>query len=193
MADTPDTWRDDARTHRDAPMNAADLEAWFVDEVLPLEAILMQYLRNHWRDPSEIDDLRQEVYVRVYEAALERIPDRPKQFVFATARNLLIDRVRQGNVVPIEAASDLEALEVAADAPGPEHIAIARDDLRHLQSAIDRLPPRAREVILLRYYENLTYDEMAQWLGVARATVNERLAKARALLRIRLAKLRSDV
>ena len=42
-------------------MNAADLEAWFVDEVLPLEAILMQYLRNHWRDPSEIDDLRQEV------------------------------------------------------------------------------------------------------------------------------------
>lgn len=55
------------------------------------------------------------------------------------------------------------------------------------------IPADYQEVILLHYYEDLTYDEMARWLGVARATVNERLAKARGLLRIRLAALRSDV
>ena len=80
-------------------------------------------------------------------------PRSSEQYVFAAARNLLINRMRHGQVVPIEAASDLEALEIAADAPGPEQFAIARDELRHLQAALDRLPPRAREVILLRRVE----------------------------------------
>lgn len=70
--------------------------------------------------------------------------------------------------------------------------AVANDERIYLLDQLQALPEDLREVILLRYYDELTYEEMADWLGVARATVNERLAKARALLRIRLAKLRSD-
>jgi RNA polymerase sigma-70 factor (ECF subfamily) len=183
MVDRPDNHREGAATRATgAEMTASEVDLWFAREVLPLESVLMQFLQHNWRNASDISDLRQEVYVRVYEAALERIPERPKQFVFATARNLLIDRVRHGNVVPIEAASDLEALEIAADAPGPEHTAIARDDLRHLQSAIDRLPPRAREVILLRRIHGLSRAEIAQRMGVAEGTVSQHLAYAVRLL-----------
>lgn len=67
------------------------------------------------------------------------------------------------------------------------------DERAVLRTQLALIPEELREVILLHYYENQTYDAMAQWLGVARATVSERLAKARALLRIRLASLRSDV
>lgn len=70
---------------------------------------------------------------------------------------------------------------------------LADDERAIIVQQVAAIPEDLREVVLLRYYEDLTYDEMARWLGVARATVNERLAKARALLRIRLAKLRSDV
>ena len=55
----------------------------------------MQFLRHNWRNKADIADLRQEVYVRVYEAARKQIPDPAKPFVFTTARNLLIDRVRR--------------------------------------------------------------------------------------------------
>jgi len=77
--------------------------------------------------------------------------------------------------------------------PMPPDIAVLSDERAVVLQQIAAIPEELREVVLLHYYENLTYDEMARWLGVARATVNERLARARALLRIRLAKLRSDI
>jgi RNA polymerase sigma-70 factor (ECF subfamily) len=87
--------------------------------------------------------------------------------------------------VPIEAASDLEALEIAADVAGPEQSAIARDELRHLQSALDRLPPRAREVILLRRVEGLSRPEIAQRMGIAEGTVSQHLEQGlRALVEL---------
>src|SRR5690606_25028196 len=73
----------------------------------------------------------------------------------------------------------------------PDEI-FARSDERHLiQRSIQELPPKLQEVVFLFYYDELTYDEMAQWLGVARATVNQRLSKAREALRLRLGSSRS--
>ena len=53
-------------------------------------------------------------------------------------------------------------------------------------SCVDELPDDWREVVLLHYFNEMTYDEMAEWLGVARATVNERLRKGRERLRQRM-------
>ena len=126
MVETPEFGRrDDGLELRGAAMSAPEVEAWFVREVLPLEAMLMQYLRHNWRDPGEVEDLRQEVYIRVCQAAKKEIPHPAKAFVFTTARNLLIDRARKSNVVPIEAVSDLDALGIAVDAPGPDRSAMA--------------------------------------------------------------------
>ena len=111
-------------------MTASEAKAWFVREVLPLEAMLMHFLRQNWRNASELDDLRQEVYVRILKAADEGIPEKAKPFLFATARNLLIDRVLHERIVPFDAIADLDNLEVASDAPGPDRSAIARDELR---------------------------------------------------------------
>ncbi|HEV2560756.1 MAG TPA: hypothetical protein VGT78_01320 [Rhizomicrobium sp.] len=105
-------------------MSAAD--EWFDREVLPLEKLLMQYLERNWRNPSDLPDFRQEVYVRAYEAALTEIPTNTKQFILVVARNLLIKRAQHERVVPIEAAADIEDLGLALDVPGPDRIVIAR-------------------------------------------------------------------
>ncbi|HVP84743.1 MAG TPA: sigma factor [Rhizomicrobium sp.] len=107
-------------------MKTSDLETWFVREVLPLEAALMQFLQHNWRNQSDIADLRQDVYERVCLAAQEQLPDNAKAFVFRTARNLLVDRIRREHVVPIEAVEDVDALSVAMEEPGPERAVIAR-------------------------------------------------------------------
>ena len=177
MVETSETGRRDDGLELRGAMNAPEVEAWFVREVLPLEAMLMQYLRHNWRDQSDVEDLRQEIYVRVCQAAKKEIPHPTKAFVFTTARNLLIDRARKSNVVPIEAVSDLDALGIAVDAPGPDRSLIARDELRKLQDALDQLPPRAREVLILGRIEGLTGREIAQRLGIAETTVSEHLAK----------------
>ncbi|HSZ75752.1 MAG TPA: RNA polymerase sigma factor [Rhizomicrobium sp.] len=143
----------------------------------------MQYLRRHWRDGSEVADLRQEVYTRICEAAQKEIPHPPaKPFVFAVARNLLADRIRRDHVVTIEAVADLDALNVAVDQPGPDRNAIARDQLRRVQGALNRLPPRCREAVMLKKIEGLSVREIAVRMGIAENTVDRHLTDgARAL------------
>ena len=70
--------------------------------------------------------------------------------------------------------------------PDPAQLAAPADENEQLRQRIQELPPELQEVLYLHYYDQMSYDEMAGWLGVARATVNERLAKARGLLRVRL-------
>jgi RNA polymerase sigma-70 factor (ECF subfamily) len=155
-----------------AAMSAPAPMDWFLREVLPLETMLLQFLRHNWRDSADIEDLLHDVYVRVYEAALKQIPDRAKPFVFTTARNMLISRVRTRHVVPIEAVADLDALGVAIDMPGPDRSAIARDELRRLRDAIDRLPPHCRDVVVMRRIDDLSRGEIAMRLGLTEGTVS---------------------
>lgn len=173
MAEVPSTDRDDTSAHSTAAgMTVSTAEEWFVREVLPLEAALMQFLQHNWRNKSDIPDLRQEIYVQVYDAALKQIPDRAKAFVFKTARNLLINRVRQLQIIPIEAVVDVTALDTATDAPGPEQTALVRDELRRLQMALDHLPPRCREAVVLGRVQGLSGREVAARMGISEQAVS---------------------
>jgi RNA polymerase sigma factor (sigma-70 family) len=164
--------------YRGAVITAAEVDAWFEREVLPLEAALTQFLQHNWRNKSDIVDLRQDIYVNVYEAALKGIPDSARAFVFATARHLLIRRMRREQIIPFEAVSDFDALGSAIDAPGPESQVIARDELRRLQAALDRLSPRCREAFVMRQVDGLSRREIAARMGVAEKTVKNHLNEA---------------
>lgn len=157
---------------RGALVPAADVKAWFVREILPLEAILMRYLHRNWRNSSDVEDLRQEVYAQVLKSSEAGLPERPKPFLFATARNVLVDRLRKESVIPIEIASDLELATVPTDDPGPERTAYARDTLRKLQIALDQLPPRQKEAVLLTRLQGLSRREIAKRMGVTEQVVS---------------------
>lgn len=88
-------------------MNSA-LDEWFISHVLPLEGLIQSFLRRHGHDDGEIQDLRQEAYTRIYEAARRGIPAQAKTFVMTTVRNLLIDRIRRSRIVSIEAMADAD-------------------------------------------------------------------------------------
>jgi RNA polymerase sigma-70 factor (ECF subfamily) len=168
-----------------AVIAASEVDAWFVREILPLEAALMQFLQHNWRNKSDIADLRQDIYIQVYESALKGLPESPKAFVFTIARHLLIRRMRREQIVPFEAVSDFDALGAAIETPGPENSVIARDELRRLQGAVDRLPPRAREAFVMQQVEGLSRREIASRMGVSEKTVKTHLRDAgRALANI---------
>jgi RNA polymerase sigma factor (sigma-70 family) len=157
-------------------MNMDAVSDWFVREVLPLEAILMHYLQHNWQNKGDIADFRQDVYARVFEAARKQIPDNPKRFVLTTARNLLIDQVRREQIIPIDVIADVDILGIAIDTPGPDRAVMAREELRRLQAALDRLPPRCREAIVLAYVDGLNGQEIAARMGITKFTVSEHLA-----------------
>jgi RNA polymerase sigma factor (sigma-70 family) len=158
-------------------MTDLELSQWFIREVFPLEASLMQFLHRNWRNESDLNDLRQDVYVRLYESARNELPDPVKPFLFAVARNLIVDRIRKTQVVPIDAVSDIDTLDVASESSSPERNVIARDELRRLQSAIDRLPPRCREAVILARIECLSGREIATRLGIHEPAVSRLLER----------------
>jgi RNA polymerase sigma-70 factor (ECF subfamily) len=155
----------------------ADLRVWFIREVLPLEPMLMHFLQRNWRNRSDLEDFRQEIYENVLEAAASGRPEQAKPFLFATARNLLINRLQRENIVSIEAMADLDALGVAADEPGPERGVLARDALRRLQIAMDSLPPRSRQALLLKRVEGLSTREIALRMGISEQSVANNIAR----------------
>ncbi|HVP85711.1 MAG TPA: RNA polymerase sigma factor [Rhizomicrobium sp.] len=162
----------------DVSVESSAVDAWFLREVLPLEGELSGYFRRNWRNESDVRDLVQEVYVRVYAhaAATPELPQKTRAFVFTTARNLLLNKSRDAQVVPLEMVGDVEGLAAASDQPGPDRAVIGRDELRRLQTALDQLAPRCREAILLRQLEGLSRKEIALRMGIGEATVKDYLA-----------------
>src|SRR3954452_18908195 len=145
---------------------SSPLDRWFAAEILPHEAALRRFLSRACHNRAEVPDLCQEVYVRVYESAQRALPSAPKSFLFATARNLLIDRRRRERIVSIDYTQDLDALNFLVDEISPEQRLSARQELRRLAQALDQLSDNCRAVIWLRRVEGLSQREASEKLGM---------------------------
>ena len=140
--------------------------------ILPHEAALTRFLHRIWHgDAADVSDLRQEAYVRVYSAAQKERPKQPKAFLFSTARNLVVDRIRRDQVVQIDAVIDLDELNVLGDDTLLEDQLSAREELRLLQDAMNELAPKCREIVMLRKVFGYSQKETAARLGVTQAVV----------------------
>lgn len=143
-----------------------------------------------------VEDLAQEALLRglTHLCSLED-PSRLGAWLRGIAVRVCQDwlRARRRRQIPFSAGNGEYANEGRcgpADASGPHAEQLEQEEQReHLQEAIGALPDELREPLLLFYYHETTYDQIAEMLGVSRATVNARLARARQLLAFRLAHL----
>lgn len=158
------------------------LDTWFKREIVAHELALVRYLRRTWPRPHEVDDLRQDIYIRIYEAAAKSRPHSPKSFLFSTARHLMADRLRRQRIVSIDAVGDLDTLNVLVEDLSPEHRASAHQDLRRLAQALDELPPKCRETVWLRRVDDIPQREVATILGITEKTVEKHVMKGMKLL-----------
>lgn len=158
------------------------LESWFAREILRHEAALTRYLARAWSNPNDVPDLRQEVYIRVLEAAEKSLPAAPRYFLFTVAKNLLIDRARRHRIVPIDLFQDGESLDALVDEVSPERRTGGLQQLQCLLRAFESLPERCREVVWLRKIEDLSQKDIAARLGVGEGTVEAHLVRGMRLL-----------
>jgi RNA polymerase sigma-70 factor (ECF subfamily) len=157
---------------------ARTLDNWFETQVLPHEKILMRYLRRMRGNAADLADLRQEVYVRMYERAASALPASPKAFLLSTARHLVIDRARRERIISIDFTHDFDCLNVLIDERTPERSLDARQELRRLSDGLDRLSPDCRAVLWLRRVEGLSQRQVAEQLRMQEGTVSSHLSRA---------------
>jgi RNA polymerase sigma-70 factor, ECF subfamily len=145
------------------------------------------------RNRTDAEDLVQETYVRATRA-MGRLRDdsNVKGWLFAILRNIWLNELRRRRKAP--ESVDVDAEESSAnlvddDMKSPHDAYAGELERRHVREAIQKLPAEAREIILLREWEELSYQEIATALDCPVGTVMSRLARARSKLRELLCRL----
>lgn len=144
---------------------------WFVDEVLPHEPRLKAWLRARFPRLGDLDDVVQEAYTRLLGAHASGPVASPKAFLFVTARNLALNRLRHLRIERPEGLAEIDPASVLDDgADVPEQITRA-EDLQLLIDAIQSLPERCRQIMTLRKIYGLSQREVAVRLELSEHTV----------------------
>jgi RNA polymerase sigma-70 factor (ECF subfamily) len=139
------------------------------------------------RNRTEAEDLVQETCLRALRAMQRLRPDSNiKSWLFTILRNIWLNQLRQSRtareVANIE-ADENSAHEAVDTAKDPYAMYVSNMEREQVRNAIQQLPLEFREIILLREYEELSYEEIAILLDCPAGTVMSRLARARAKLR----------
>jgi RNA polymerase sigma-70 factor (ECF subfamily) len=136
--------------------------------------------RTAWRvlgHAADAEDVTQEVFLEAYRLRRGRDVRSWPGLLRRLAACRALDRLRRRrDVVP------LDGLALAGPDAGPEEDAIGRELAERLRQALAELPQREAEVFSLRYFDDLSYHEIADALGVSAGAVAVALHKARARL-----------
>jgi RNA polymerase sigma-70 factor (ECF subfamily) len=140
------------------------------------------------RSRADAEDLVQEAYVRALEAMHRlREDSNIKGWLFTILRNLWLNELRKRKSGP-RVVVEIDGEENAADSlvsnfKDSHEILVSNENAERVREAIDQLPVEFREIILLREFEELSYQEIADVIGCPAGTVMSRLGRARAKLR----------
>lgn len=157
--------------------------------VLEGDDTAFEYLFDRYRDAirrllvqrlghaSEVDDLLQETFIKVYINLHRYNPQYTfGQWVYTIARNTFVDFIRRRqDDLPI----DERFASPPSLAPTPEESVINLQQRSQIESYLERLSPRYRQLIRLRFFDELSYEEIAAKLALPLGTVKTQIHRAR--------------
>lgn len=139
------------------------------------------------RNNAEASDLVQETYIRAFRAMdTLRETGTVKSWLFTILRNIWLNQLRQRRTAPktVELDADPRLADIAVEtSPDALALYVSKMERERVRAAIQLLPLEFREIIILREYEELSYQEIAGLLNCPAGTVMSRLARARSKLR----------
>lgn len=135
-------------------------------------------------DAEEAEDAAQETFLRVYRRLDSYDPTRKfSTWVLSIASHHCIDRIRRRRMTLVSLEDEnLPALAMVSDQPGPERSAVQSEHETQIQTLLGTLSPDYRTVVVLHYWYDLSYEEIAQTTDSTISAVKSRLFRARRML-----------
>jgi len=163
---------------RETAAAVEDPHVAFVTQVfVRFQRSLQRYLRDLLVRREDAEDVAQETYLRlVRSAGIERSEMRIRALMFRAATNLAYDRFRQRQSRGRH--DDGELSELPDEKPTAERVVALEQALRVVERTLLGLPPRCRQVFLLRASHECSYEEIAERLGVSKRTVEREMQAA---------------
>lgn len=164
-----------------SPQDRAAWLAAFDAMARRMRPALLRFFGRRTGSGAVAEELTQDLFLRLLRRPDLFELDNVEGYVFEAASNLARDRARREAVrggVHVE----MEVEGLSLDAPDPEQVVDGRRRLEAVLAAVEALPPRARDVLVLRRFEGLSYAQIAARLGISVSAVEKRMAKALAAL-----------
>jgi len=152
---------------------------------------LRGYLARLLPNSAEADDIANEAFTRVLAASSEERPVPPRAYLYTAAHHLAMNHHRRLRVRG-DFADPADYEEVADSAPPADRDLIARERLNLLWDAVNQLPPRCRQVFLMRKVEQISNSEIAERLGISVSAVEKHIRLGLQSCRAYLANLERD-
>ncbi|MFZ2451139.1 MAG: RNA polymerase sigma factor RpoE [Methylovulum miyakonense] len=147
---------------------------------------IVQLVNRYLKDPSEAQDVAQEAFIKAYRAIGSFRGDSTfytwlYRIAINTAKNYLVSRSRRSSQYEVD-IQDAEAMENAPQLQGtdtPERLLLNEEIIKAIKLAIDNLPEEMRTAIMLREFEGMSYEEIAEAMDCPVGTVRSRIFRAR--------------
>lgn len=154
--------------------------------VLRYQHKIIQLVNRYVKDHSEAQDVAQEAFIKAYRALGSFRGDSAfytwlYRIAINTAKNYLVSRSRRNSDYQVD-VQDAEAIENAPQLQGldtPERNLLGEEIAETIQSAIENLPEEMRTAIMLREFEGMSYEEIAEAMDCPVGTVRSRIFRAR--------------
>jgi RNA polymerase sigma-70 factor (ECF subfamily) len=161
----------------------------FEELAMPLFAKLYNFA--HWltQERAAAEDLVQETYMKALRGFSSfQQGTNFRAWIYRILRNIFLTSqtgLKAGAFVSFDSDDDPPIEPAAAETP--ESVLLARVNLETIQNALEKLPVKFREIILLSDWEEMSYQEISETLGIPTGTVMSRLSRARRAMRELLA------
>jgi RNA polymerase sigma-70 factor (ECF subfamily) len=134
--------------------------------------------------PTAAEDAAQETFIRAYQALDRYDPKRSfATWLLSIASNYSIDQLRKMKVTILSMDNEKHAwLAPPAKEPSPERAALEKEKQAQIQSLLADLPEIDRAAVILQYWHNSSYEEIAETLNLSSSAVKSRLFRARRLM-----------
>lgn len=171
-----------AEANADEAHNRTLLDALYRKYYRPL----LRFLSRQRIGTDEAAEIVQETYCRMHQVSNVEALEFPKAYLFRTAANLARDRQRQQRRLQGHEQSDIERLELASDEPGPYRILRGEQELEIARQALAELSPKCRRAFVMNRFQNATYQEIADELGVSVSMIEKYISQALAHIKTRV-------
>lgn len=142
---------------------------------------LLLFLKKRLRRPEDAHDVAQEAYIRMMQYEGSRAIHSPSSLLFRIAINVANDLERAEQVRRVSDQCRLDDVDLVSDVPSPERHVAGQQDVALLQTAIENLPPKCRQVFLLSRARGMTYPEIARHCGISVKMVEKHISHALAI------------
>ena len=166
-----------------AQVRAGDAEAWgqLYGQYAPA---IFRFCRRALHTREDAEDATTEVFMKVRQKLGTYDSSRPfTAWLYKVASNHCWDLLRRRRIRQDLETGDLETLPLEHPDPDQLEQLQTAQDSKQVRAGLAKMPDRARMALVLRYYSDMSYDEIADTLGVRRAFVGVLLLRARHQLR----------